>query len=267
MPLPIYLYVFDILVEFNKGGNRMKMHRIAISMIVLGLAAGLIVALCPPAHATVPNTTPAPRLSAGPAGIHTGEGLLLAQKDDEAKKDKAGDKKSKKEKIAFQPFAFPVAADQAILVKEFDIDKAEFRGDKSQKEDAVQRLKNSIPSELGGALLGELKAAGFTADFYSKEAAAKTPDALVVEGVITLVNQGSGATRVWIGMGAGSARIDATIKITKAQDPATALTEFELKPSSGGKMGVLAGGSQISGCIDQLAKKIAKRFEITAHKE
>jgi hypothetical protein len=123
-----------------------------------------------------------------------------------------------------------------VLIKKFKIDDAIFTGDGADDPKVVDDQKKKIPSWLTEELIKQFAEAKIDAKPYSKEDTKS--EALVIDGIITHVNNGSGAARVWWGFGAGAAGIKARVNIYKADSPDNSLAAFNLESTSGG-----AGGS------------------------
>lgn len=160
-------------------------------------------------------------------------------------------------KTPLQPGA--VTKSQTFLVKPFAIENAVFTGDNTDDPAVVDRQKKRIPQELVTALLARLSKSGYKGE--DDESAAGTQDVVVIDGVITHVNHGSGAARAFLGMGAGAAWMKATIKLYKAGAPSDTLAEFMIESTSGGRGGLFASGDFTTTNIADLANAIVTYLE------
>lgn len=136
-------------------------------------------------------------------------------------------------KTPLQPGA--VTKSQTFLVKPFAVENAVFTGDNADDPAVVDRQKKRIPRELVTALLTRLSKSGYKGE--DDESAAGTQDVVVIDGVITHVNHGSGVARFLVGFGSGAAWIKATVKLYRAGAPSDTLAEFMIESSSGGSAG------------------------------
>ena len=121
---------------------------------------------------------------------------------------------------------------QPILVKDFDTTHTVFTGDNATDATIVRRQKQQITNDLKFLLISKLTQKGFKAyDFNERN---QTQDAVVIDGKFARVNNGSGAARFVVGMGAGAAWMQGTVKIYKVESPKTILAEFQTESSSKG---------------------------------
>ena len=144
-----------------------------------------------------------------------------------------------------------------FLVKNFEIKDAIFSGNNIDNTAFISAQRRKIPEELKNNILDQFAQRNLTARDYSKDVI-NTPDALVVDGSITEVNNGSGATRFWIGFGAGKAMIIAKVKVYNTRDTNIMLAEFGANASS---QGSINPGDLTSGNLSYLATTIADYIE------
>jgi hypothetical protein len=148
-----------------------------------------------------------------------------------------------------------ISSTDQVYVKDFDASKAEFKGDYSDVPEKVAVQRGRVPVIISDAITRELQKRGYNAKKYSPDAG---PDAVVVDGEVTLVDSGSGAARFWVGMGAGSSTVRANVKVYRASAVANPLADLQMAGTSGGAGGF--GGYQdwVAANSKDLAIKLAK---------
>ena len=159
--------------------------------------------------------------------------------------------------VAKDPSRSVLPRPNLFLVKDFEIKDAIFKGNNIDDTAFISAQRRRIPKELKNNILGQFAQRNLTAQAYSKDAV-NTPDALVVDGSITEVNNGSGAARFWIGFGAGKAKIKAKVKVFNTRDPNIMLAEFGADSSS---QGSINPGDITSSNLSYLAKTIVEYIE------
>jgi hypothetical protein len=123
-----------------------------------------------------------------------------------------------------------LSKNQAVVVKDFDTANATFSGDNSDDVNIVKSQKKKIGSAITLSLSSKLRQNGFNVHNYGES---NIPhDAVVIDGVVTHVNHGSGAARFMVGFGAGSAWMTTTVKMYGAQSPDEVLAEFQVESST-----------------------------------
>ena len=141
---------------------------------------------------------------------------------------------------------------QPILVKDFDTTHTVFTGDNATDATIVKRQKQQITNDLKFLLIIKLTQKGFKAyDFNERN---QTQGAVVIDGKFARVNNGSGAARFIVGMGAGAAWMEGTVKIYKIENPQNILAEFQTETSSKGSA---SPGNYTEQLIRELANTIA----------
>lgn len=130
-------------------------------------------------------------------------------------------------KIAGASVARPLGPFDAAVVELFDVSKTNWLGDQGEH----------TPAEIQGALRAELMAR--LADGGVAVVDQSGGAAVVVRGVIDMVDAGSGSTRVWVGFGAGQSKLTCRAWIHEAgsADPSVTLS---IQGGSHGRAGLLA---------------------------
>lgn len=123
-----------------------------------------------------------------------------------------------------------LSKNQAVLVKDFDTANTTFSGDNTDDVNIVKSQKKKIASAITASLSSRLKQNGFNVHDYGENNISN--DTVVIDGVVTRVNHGSGAARFMVGFGAGSAWMKTTVKMYRAQSPDEVLAEFQVESST-----------------------------------
>ena len=158
-------------------------------------------------------------------------------------------------KIAQVKVALPpntITKTDTIYVKDFDSSKTVFKG---EYKDQAATERQRIPRIASEAVVDYLTAKGYTAKLHTPDVSG---DKLVVDGAITLVDGGSAAARFMVGMGAGSAKIKASVKVYRASAPSVLLADFEALGTSGGQGGVSGFQDWRRKNAQDLGTKVAK---------
>jgi len=155
-----------------------------------------------------------------------------------------------------------IPKDQLILVKEFTTEHAQVKGDNSKNAAKVAAKKERVPRKLVGQIVEHLQKRGFTAAPYNADSEAAW--AFMLEGDISLIHNGSGSARVWVGFGAGKAKMTGTVKLYSAADPSEIITKEMIKAASIGAAGVFGGGGNREDAVNyNFARKVASFLDKT----
>ena len=147
-----------------------------------------------------------------------------------------------------------IAKTDTILVKDFDAAKAVFKGDYSNVAEKVEAGRTRLPVLISEQLVLHLTKNGYSAKKYSAEAQG---NAVVVEGVVNLVDHGSAAARFWIGMGSGMSGVHTDVKVYRAGDPSKPLAELkDVSGTSGGAGGFSGYQDWVAANAKDLALKL-----------
>ena len=150
-----------------------------------------------------------------------------------------------------------ISKTDTICVKNFDASQAVFKGEYSDVPEKVSEDRARIPGIISTEMMKYLMAKGYTVKSYSADV---TGNEVVVDGAVTVVERGSAAARMLVGMGAGKALMRANVKIYRASAPDSALAEFPAVGSSGGSGGVLAYMDWNGANAKHLGIDVAKRI-------
>ena len=119
---------------------------------------------------------------------------------------------------------------QTILVKDFDTTHTSFSGDNATDKNVVKVQKQRIAYDIKILLISKLNQNGFKA--YDFNEVNNTDNAIVIEGIVTRINHGSGAWRFMVGFGAGASWMETTVSVYKAENISNILAEFQVQSSS-----------------------------------
>ncbi len=145
---------------------------------------------------------------------------------------------------------------QTILVKEFEMADTVFSGDNAKNPMVVMNQKKQIASHSKSWLISILSNKGFNAVDYKD--APKSADAVIIEGKFTRINNGSGAVRFIVGLGAGAAWMEGDIVISSNPSIKTVLAEFQTQSST---QGSASPANMTDFLTKQFAKTIAEYIE------
>lgn len=149
-----------------------------------------------------------------------------------------------------------------ILVKEFTTQDTQVKGDNSKDADKVAAKKIRVSQKLVNQIVEQLTEKGFSASPYIADF--KASKAIILDGDISLIHNGSGSARVWIGFGAGKAKMIGTFKLYYADAPSTILMKEKIKAASIGAAGVFGGGGNREDAVNRnFARKVATLLEDT----
>lgn len=139
-----------------------------------------------------------------------------------------------------------------IFVEPISTKKAAFEGydqnDGDKKSSDLRKIENNYASEIAK----ELRDQGYHANAVSGPA----KSGIVITGNVTMIDRGSAAKRIWIGMGAGASNLETDFTIEDRTQRKT-LAKFEIKATSGGRAGLSSAGSFIDEHISDGAEKVA----------
>jgi hypothetical protein len=90
------------------------------------------------------------------------------------------------------------------------------------------------------------------------------PGSLALAGDITRCTEGSSALRYWVGMGAGSSYLDATLRFSDA-DSSEPIGEIVVDKNSWALGGGLAAGQTVQKFMEGAAKKVANQLAEAKH--
>lgn len=153
-----------------------------------------------------------------------------------------------------------IPKDQLILVKEFTTEHAQVKGDNSKNTAKVAAKKERVPRKLVDQIVEHLRERGFTAAPYNAESEAAW--AFMLDGDISLIHNGSGSARVWVGFGAGKAKMTGTVNLYSAANPSEIITSEKIKAASIGAAGVFGGGGNREDAVNRnFARKVASLLE------
>ena len=124
-----------------------------------------------------------------------------------------------------------LSKEQPILVKEFAIDDAFFKGSGLKKEEKIEAAKRSMPIQLATELVLELNEAGFEAMLYSKET--DLENVVILDGTFQSFSGGSTAARVIVGFGTGRSKAKVHVRAFRADSPEETLVEGDVKGKAG----------------------------------
>lgn len=163
--------------------------------------------------------------------------------------------KIKQERVPLRPGG--IAKGETIFVKEISADNATFTGDKSEDDKRVSDEKKIIKHGLASEIIIQLNKRGFVGKPYAPGA-----KGVVLDGVVTLFEHGSGAARAWVGMGAGSSNMHVDVKLHRG---AETLADLEVIATSGGRGGLTAMASFLHAHMQDAAAKTVKYLEQRAN--
>ncbi len=139
-----------------------------------------------------------------------------------------------------------------IFVEPILTNNAAFDGydenDKDKKSSDIRKIGSSYASQIAKALRDE----GYNANAVSTTAKA----GIVITGNVTMIDRGSAAKRMWVGMGAGSSNLDTDFTI-EDRSQHKVLSKFEIKATSGGRGGLASTGSFVDEHMSDGGEKVA----------
>jgi hypothetical protein len=139
-----------------------------------------------------------------------------------------------------------------IFVEPISTKQAAFEGydenDGDKKSSDVRKIESNYASQIAKAL----REKGYNANAVS--GASKT--GVVITGMVNMIDRGSAAKRMWVGMGAGSSNLDTNFTI-EDRTQHKVLSKFEIKATSGGRGGLASAGSFVDEHMSDGGEKVA----------
>lgn len=139
-----------------------------------------------------------------------------------------------------------------IFVEPISIKHAAFEGydenDGDKKSSDLRKIESNYASEIAKALRHD----GYNANAVSTTAKA----GIVITGNVTMIDRGSAAKRMWLGMGAGASNLETDFTV-EDRSQRKILTKFEVKATSGGRGGLSATGSFVDEHMSDGGEKVA----------
>ena len=139
-----------------------------------------------------------------------------------------------------------------IFVEPVSTKMAAFEGydqnDGDKKSSDLRKIESNYASQIAKALRDQ----GYHANAVSTPA--KT--GIVITGNVKMIDRGSAAKRIWVGMGAGSSNLDTDFTI-EDRSQHKVLSKFEIKASSGGRGGLSSAGSFVDEHMSDGGEKVA----------
>lgn len=125
---------------------------------------------------------------------------------------------------------------EKIVIRDFDISHAELNVDRTGDE--LEQFKANTVEALSKTIVSEMLKF-YPAESISANAPAPTGNALLIEGRITRINQGSRALRMVVGFGAGGTKMETTVTVYDASTtPAKRVLAFDTTGGSGAEPGI-----------------------------
>lgn len=129
-----------------------------------------------------------------------------------------------------------------IFIEPISTKQAAFEGydekDGDKKSSDLRKIESNYASEIAR----ELREDGYNANAVSTTA--KT--GIVITGAVTMIDRGSAAKRMWVGMGAGASNLETNFTV-EDRSQRKILSKFEVKATSGGRGGL----ASVSSFIDE----------------
>ncbi len=139
-----------------------------------------------------------------------------------------------------------------IVVEPMSTKTASFEGydenDGDKKSSDVRKIENNYASQIAKALRDQ--------GYHANAVSAATSAGIVIKGNVSLIDRGSAAKRIWLGMGAG-ASVLATDFTIEDRSKHKVLSKFEIKATSGGRGGFASSGSFIDEHMSDGGEKVA----------
>ena len=149
-----------------------------------------------------------------------------------------------------------------IFVKVLSTENTVVKGDKSDETDRVAEKKQRVSQKLAPLIVEKLVIAGHTAAVYDDNI--DTRGALILDGEISTISNGSGATRVWIGFGAGAAKMITNIHLYFSDSPEDVLLSQNMVAKTGGSGGI--GGFGAGGNMeDQVNERYVRKLTLAVN--
>lgn len=139
-----------------------------------------------------------------------------------------------------------------IFVEPISTTTATFEGydenDGDKKTSDLRKIKNSYASEIAKALRDQ--------GYHANAVSAPVKKGIVISGNVTMIDRGSAAKRMWVGMGAGASNLSTDFTI-EDRTQHKVLAKFEIKATSGGRAGLASAGSFIDEHMSDGGEKVA----------
>ena len=139
-----------------------------------------------------------------------------------------------------------------IFVEPISTKMAAFGGydanDGDKKSSDIRKIETNYASQIAR----ELRDQGYHASAVS----GPVKEGIVIKGNATMIDRGSAAQRIWVGMGAGASHLDTYFTI-EDRTQRKVLAKFEIKATSGGRGGFSSAGSFMDEHILDGAEKVA----------
>lgn len=140
-----------------------------------------------------------------------------------------------------------------IFIEPISTKQAAFEGydenDGDKKSSDLRKIESNYASEIAKALREE----GYNANAISTT----SKKGIVISGNVTMIDRGSAAKRMWIGMGAGASNLNTDFTI-EDRTQRKVLSKFEIKATSGGRGGLASTGSFVEEHMSDGGEKVAE---------
>jgi len=146
-----------------------------------------------------------------------------------------------------------ITKDTKIYVLPVTTDNLVVTGDKAKDEARISEEKTIIEGRFAKMIVDQLIKKGYKAELVT----GSQKKGVVITGHVTRFEHGSGAARMWVGMGAGSSNLFTDFKIEDRSKGST-LSKFEVIATSGGRGGLAATGSFMDAHLEDGSKKVAE---------
>lgn len=143
-----------------------------------------------------------------------------------------------------------------IFVETISADHATFTGDKAEDSKRIAEEKTLIKELFAPEIIAQLKKKGFQASRPEKG-----QKGITLTGNISLFEHGSAASRMFVGMGAGSSNLHMNVKLQKE---GKTISDFDVIATSGGRGGLSAVSSFLKAHIEDGAEKTAEYLDKNA---
>jgi hypothetical protein len=145
-----------------------------------------------------------------------------------------------------------VTKDKPIYIDVVSAKEMRVTGDKADDTKRIDEEKAAIESRYHRMIADELRKKGYTVETGN----APKKSGLVLTGKVSRFEHGSGAARMFVGMGAGSSNMF-TDFVLEDRTAKKTLTKFEVIATSGGRGGVFSTGSFMEAHLTDGSKKAA----------
>jgi hypothetical protein len=139
-----------------------------------------------------------------------------------------------------------------IFVEPISTKTAAFEGydenDGDKKSSDVRKVESNYASQIAKALRDQ--------GYHANAVSTPVKSGIVITGKVSMIDRGSAAKRMWLGMGAGASNLDTYFTIEDRTQRAV-LSKFEIKATSGGRGGLSSTGSFIDEHMSDGGEKVA----------